>query len=411
MASTPPTTCVIGEVPRLLDRSSSRRSPKRYTAPAPTTQGFGAGDGLNDGVLSDLTTSPQGIDLRVDGTRLRLSWTWLRDHARDSGSYLESAHQRLVSPDTVATAGPGSAALDGDRLIVSWDDGPTAPFDARFLRSLGDQRQATATGPSAKAWTGSDMTARLGRFDGADIVASDDVLRDALNHVWRDGLIVIESVPTTSTATRDVLERFGYLRSTIFGDLWEFGSDGELDDTASTSLAITPHTDGTYSHDAPGLLGLHCHVSAASGGHNVFVDANKLADGLSDSAHDLLRTVEIPGQYIGDGAHLMARRPTLRYESDRLVQVSYNHHDRAPFVLPEPAMSRLYAALREFDSLANEHQLQFELALRPGDMALFDNWRLLHGRRAFQGERRIAGGYINREDVESTTRRLVASGG
>jgi len=55
--------------------------------------------------------------------------------------------------------------------------------------------------------------------------------------------------------------------------------------------------------------------------------------------------------------------------------------------------------------------LQVEVELRPGDMVCFDNWRVLHGRRAFQGERLIAGGYINREDLESalrTTNRFAA---
>ena len=77
-----------------------------------------------------------------------------------------------------------------------------------------------------------------------------------------------------------------------------------------------------------------------------------------------------------------------------------------PFILPEPQMTEVFAALHEFDALANEPALQFELALRPGDMVIFDNWRVLHGRRAFSGERRIAGGYVNHEDFESTTRRL-----
>ena len=95
----------------------------------------------------------------------------------------------------------------------------------------------------------------------------------------------------------------------------------------------------------------------------------------------------------------------FRHEDDRLAQVTYNHHDRAPFLLPEPAMSDLYDALQHFDRLANERDMQFELAIRPGDMVIIDNWRVLHGRRAFTGARHIAGGYINREDVDSTMRR------
>jgi trimethyllysine dioxygenase len=37
---------------------------------------------------------------------------------------------------------------------------------------------------------------------------------------------------------------------------------------------------------------------------------------------------------------------------------------------------------------------------------LFDTWRLLHAREAYVGYRRLAGAYLNREDVESRLRVL-----
>jgi trimethyllysine dioxygenase len=37
-------------------------------------------------------------------------------------------------------------------------------------------------------------------------------------------------------------------------------------------------------------------------------------------------------------------------------------------------------------------------------MLVFDNWRVLHGRGAFSGMRKMAGSYINREDFESRIR-------
>ena len=70
-------------------------------------------------------------------------------------------------------------------------------------------------------------------------------------------------------------------------------------------------------------------------------------------------------------------------------------------------MTQLLGALAHLDELANDPAMQFEVGLRPGDMVVFDNWRVLHGRRAFRGDRLIAGGYVNREDVESTARRLL----
>lgn len=352
--------------------------------------------------------NPTGVVIERDGHELALSWTWLRDHARDPTSYLASAQQRIVTPKEVAGAGAGTAELDesGSVLKVSWPEGPTTDFDVDWLASLGSAQQVGAAGPAADVWCGQEIAERIRPMVFDEVTTTDEGHRAIIHNLWRDGLVMLRDVPLDRDATRGVLERVGYVRSTIFGNLWEFRSDGGFDDTASTPLEITPHTDGTYSHDAPGLLGLHCHVYEAHGGENVFVDGLAIAERLSPDALEVLSTVDIPGHYIGDGAHLVARRPALRFQGDRLEQISYNHHDRAPFVLPEPTMTELFDALHELDALANDPSLQFELAMRPGDMVIFDNWRLLHGRRAFEGERLIAGGYINREDFESTTRLL-----
>mgnify|MGYP001817834229 CR=1 FL=1 len=351
----------------------------------------------------------------TDG-ELELPWRWLRDHARDESSFLPSANQRLVPPDVVAGAGSGSAHLDDDgaSLCVTWSDGTAATWPIEWLRATtGDAGTATSIeslAGAARPWRGGDLDERLLRLPAADL-ADERGLADALRALTRDGVIVVSDLPTDHADTRWAIERFGYVRMTIFGDLWEFRSDGGFDDTASTPMEITPHTDGSYSNDAPGLLALHCHRYEARGGENVFVCGHALSDRIASEAphlHDLLRTVDVPGQYIGDGAHLMSARPPLRFERGRLAQITYNHHDRAPFRLPEPTMTDLFDALALVHEVAADPDMQFELALRPGDMVVFDNWRVLHGRRAFEGERLIAGGYVNREDVDSTVRRVLA---
>ena len=138
------------------------------------------------------------------------------------------------------------------------------------------------------------------------------------------------------------------------------------------------------------------------------VDGFKIAEVLRETEPELfevLSTVAIPGQYIGDGSHLMAARPVLRHDHNgALVQVSYNNSDRAPFLLPPDEMAQLYAALRAFDHLANSESMQWSDVLRPGEALLFDNWRALHGRHAYTGKRTLCGAYINHEDFESRLR-------
>ncbi len=363
-------------------------------------------------VIQDLVTAEEGVRLEVDGRALELSWRWLRDHARDETSYLAAAQQRIVTPAVVAEVSRAEAITDGATLSITFPGGAAATFAAEFLATLDTAaRMYPMAAQPRMPWDAATIADRFLTLDH-DAFRREGGLDTVLSGLARDGIVALRGVPCTTEATRAVLEHFGYVRTTIFGDIWEFSADastgGGFDDTASTPREITPHTDGTYSLDAPGLLGLHCHAYDATGGENVFTDGIAVAERLAaDSPEqlELLRRIEIPGQYIGDGAHLIARRPVLRYEDDELVQVSYNHHDRAPFLLPEPTMSALYDALHHFDALANTRELQFELAIQAGDMVIFDNWRVLHGRRAFRGHRHIVGGYINREDVDSTRRR------
>jgi trimethyllysine dioxygenase len=123
---------------------------------------------------------------------------------------------------------------------------------------------------------------------------------------------------------------------------------------------------------------------------------------------EMLCTVAVPGQYIGDGSHLISARPVFRHDhTGRLVQVSFNNYDRAPFLLDESDMIAFYDAIRLFDEIANEATMQWRHVLQPGEAMLFDNWRVLHGRAAYSGLRRMCGGYINREDIESRLRQLL----
>jgi trimethyllysine dioxygenase len=69
-------------------------------------------------------------------------------------------------------------------------------------------------------------------------------------------------------------------------------------------------------------------------------------------------------------------------------------------------MNAFYRALKLFDALINDPAYEITLRLQPGTALLFDNWRTLHGRRAYQGYRRLCGAYVNKEDFDSRLRVL-----
>ena len=350
----------------------------------------------------------------TDHTVTRYPWIWLRDHAHDDETLHPVTQQRQlftaeVDADLVAT----DVALNEDSIDLAWSDlSPNSVLPVTFLAKY---RTPTVARPTSRdgitLWNGAIIRAHVPMVPYGAIMGSDDGVREWLAKTDEFGFCLAVGTPASFEATEALLRRIGYVRETIFGGMWEFTADLTKADTAYTNLELRPHTDGTYSHDAPGVQMLHCLQFDGTGGDSTMVDAFAIAKHMAAEMPEhfaTLSTVAVPGQYIGDGSHLMAARPIFRHDhAGHLVQVSFNNYDRAPFLLPELEMIAFYDALRAFDTLANDQSLQWRHVLAPGEALLFDNWRVMHGRAAFTGLRRMCGGYVNREDVESRLRQLA----
>ncbi len=349
-----------------------------------------------------------------DHTVTRYPWIWLRDHAHDDDTMHPVTQQRQLFTAALAhDLAAVEAVLDEDSIDLEWnDDSPNSVLPVSFLA-----KYRTPTMPRATAhtnltlWDAAAIRAHVPMVAYAAVMNSDEGVGEWLSKTAEFGFCLAVGTPANREATEALLRRIGYVRETIFGGMWEFTADLTKADTAYTNLELRPHTDGTYSHDAPGVQLLHCLQFEGTGGESTMVDAFAVARHMAAEMPDhfaTLSTVAVPGQYIGDGAHLMAARPVFRHDhTGHLVQVSFNNYDRAPFLLPEHEMIAFYDALRAFDTLANDPAMQWRHVLAPGEALLFDNWRVMHGRGAFTGLRRMCGGYVNREDVESRLRQLV----
>jgi trimethyllysine dioxygenase len=344
-----------------------------------------------------------------DGTESTFPWLWLRDHAHDEATLHPVTQQRQLHTASIDPSISGEhVAIDGDGVVISWRGEGSSSLPIAFLAAHRSPREAAARVHADRVlWDAADLPVAAGTPYEA-IMDSDEGVAAWLRQVTTYGFAIATGTPATAEATEALVRRVGYVRETIFGGFWQFTADLTKADTAYTNLELLPHTDGTYSHDAPGLQMLHCLQFVGEGGESTMVDGFRVAAELRETAphhHALLSTAPIPGQYLGDGSHLMAARPVLRHDRDgELVQVSFNNADRAPFLLPHDEMLALYAALRAFDALTNDRRLQWRHVLAPGEAMLFDNWRVLHGRAAYTGARTMCGAYVNREDFESRLR-------
>jgi len=358
---------------------------------------------------------PDAISLEVawsDGVVTRYPWLWLRDHAHDEATMHPVTQQRQLFTARVPRDLCGlRAEVADDRLEITWNVlEPASALPVTFLAAHRHPRSPrAAVDLPVTLWSGTSITTPTVAYDA--VMNTEGGIAQWLGKTLQYGFCIVAGTPATAKATEDLLHRVAYIRETIFGGFFEFQPDLSKADTAYTTLELRGHTDSTYSHDAPGFQLLHCLAFEGTGGDSTIVDAFAIARRLEAEApehFETLSSVVVPGQYIGDGAHLMAARPVFRHDhTGRLVQVSFNNYDRAPFLLDEHDMVAFYDALRAFEELANDRSMQWRHVLAPGEALLFDNWRVLHGRDAFTGLRRLCGGYLNREDVESRLRQLL----
>lgn len=369
---------------------------------------------------SALLTGPDVQLAFADGRpELTLSLFWLRDHDSNEDALHPETQQRLIDTFQIpADIAARSVTVEdnGQALWVEWlPDGRVSRYDAQFLASLRADPEAMPARHSP--WDGASLAANVPQVEHSALMADDAVLLAFLEQVERHGFCMVEGVPATPAATIGVAERVAYIRMTIFGGYYDFTADLAHKDTAYTSMAIGPHTDGTYSLDAPGYQIFHCLAAECSGGDNILIDGFKVGQIMQrehPEDYQLLSTVGIPGRYLdyARGIQLMARRPLFRLDvAGALVQVSYNNHDRAPFVLAAAQQRSFYRALSRFAALCADPALHYRRRLLPGSVLLFDNWRLLHAREAYVGYRRLAGAYLNREDVNSRLRVLRVRAG
>jgi trimethyllysine dioxygenase len=300
---------------------------------------------------------------------------------------------------------------DGHQSIYEWDWLHLHSYNPRLERYLPSQADFTLWGAEIR-----DKPPTV-PYD-AIMNPDDSGVGEWTAKIREYGFSYVSDCPVTPEATQALIERIAFIRPTHYGGFWDFTADLTHKDTAYTTLSLGAHTDTTYFSEPCGLQMFHLlSHTEGSGGESLLVDgfaAAKILRQESPEAYKILSHKGIPSHASGnEGISIQPYAPFPLFNhhpvNGDLVQIRWNNDDRATMDRWDSSedLEGWYDAAGKWAEILRRKDVEFWELLKPGRPVIFDNWRVLHGRAAFNGKRRLCGGYVARDDY--TSRQLMTS--
>lgn len=266
--------------------------------------------------------------------------------------------------------------------------------------------------------------------------------------VFESGAGLVCNVPIESDVSEDeslaavaVLGRLlggGALsHGSLYGSVFHVMSTTNANNIANTTVALGPHQDLAYHESKPGLQLLHCISNEGiHGGESTLIDAMAAAEAFRHLAPMHFQTLSTcPATFVKqrDGADMMYRHTHIVVDDDdEIVSVSWSPPFEGPLCVAPDLVMPYYNAYAAFEQMldkytergnatqstlanqlhdyANKHT--WERRLERGEILVFNNLRMLHGRRGFSfegdsGDRHLMGCYTNIDDTLNRFRVLL----
>ena len=356
----------------------------------------------------EVEISDGGHALRIhtsDGAHYEIPAVWLRDQCSCSTCRHPSGQRLHEVVDLPLDTRMESAQVDGDEVHLEFaPDGHAG----QILISEIVQR-ANARARSVTTWDAE--SADLAWHDFNAVADDPSELFSFLADCDEFGFSLIRGVPTDEGTVTQVVDLFGFVRVTNYGELFDVRTVVDPTNLANTSLALGGHTDNPYRTPVPTLQLLHCLTSSVAGGVNTLVDGFRVADELRQfdrTSFDLMTSTPLRFRYADENADLESWAPVIECDARGSVSaIRFNTRSALPSPTPAEQVSAWYRAYATFAQLIREPRFAVEVSLQPGDLMLFDNRRVLHGRTGYDpraGARHLQGCYA---DVDSLRSRIA----
>ena len=228
----------------------------------------------------------------------------------------------------------------------------------------------------------------------------------------------------------------------LYGDVFHVtasSTETKTNNIAYTNYLLPPHQDLVYYTSPPGFQILHCLSNSSSGGESILIDGLAAAHTYQQLLPNHYKTLtSINATFVKQrtSAHMIYQRPhivtTHNNNNEDIVGINWappfegplslsyslqqqSDYDDAYMYFQQMVDKYIHPPIHDNDNIIKQcrqyaHDYTWEYKLQPGQMIIFNNQRMLHGRRAFQlnsGKRHFIGGYTDMDDTLNKYRLLL----
>ncbi|XP_071533113.1 gamma-butyrobetaine dioxygenase-like isoform X1 [Panulirus ornatus] len=393
-------------------------------------------DSGNQDCLGKASVTMHSAAANSTSTMLQVCWAeggmdlfpyvWLRDNCQCPSCFHPTTLSRKISMedlnlDIIPTS--IQMANGGEMVEIQWLDGHFSTYSANWLHErafnkASQDRRDCFRRPPQSFW-GSELLESLPRASFPELLEDNVALFTFLQQLEVTGLVVVSDTPCCSGQIHQLSKRVGYLMPTHYGETFTVQNKINANNLAYTSSSLDMHSDQPFLTHVPDIQLLHCITQYhGEGGENVLADSyhagHILVSQHPDKFHILTTTlVDFYDVGLEDGKEYFAldRKPVISVNHEgNIQQVNFNTMVRDSFFMTSAdKVAGWYDALSTFYRILKDPQNHIEYKMNEGDIIVFDNTRVLHGRKGYEmahGDRHLEGGYWEWDQVRSRRRSL-----
>lgn len=263
-------------------------------------------------------------------------------------------------------------------------------------------------------------SAKFANSSGRDL-ASESLARAIEEKLVDPGLAIVPGAALRRLSDDELSAWFGSLADLLGAQVAQNVAGETVVEVVDRTQAETPArgyqtSESMLLHsDASDIAGLLCISPASRGGDSLFASSRMVYDAIAAARPDLVDEYFLPWRWnvanlglSGEDAELES--PIFSFESGELSCRYGSHFLRSADRAEDPLTPRQRQALDIFEATAHREDLLLRCRLTRGDIVWMNNYKVLHGRDAFDdlGRRRFQRRWIRRKTRFGTAKDFSA---